>query len=68
MEDDFKRIQFRIYHNKELPKLIGLPKYTLNRDLKPHREALGKRLGNHWTFEQVIRILKIYGIAYIIVS
>ena len=68
MEDDFKKIQFRMYHNKELPQLIGLPKYTLNRDLKPLRKQLGLRMGNYWTFEQIKRILKIFGIPYIIVA
>ncbi len=62
----FLKVQFRIYHNKELPGLIGINKRTLNRDLKPHRLSLGKRMGYYWTFQQVSIILKIFGIAYVI--
>lgn len=68
MEDDFKKIQFRMYHNKELPSLISLPKHTINRDLKPLRKQLGHRMGHYWTFEQVRTILKFFAIAYVIVD
>jgi hypothetical protein len=68
MDEPFKQVQFRMYHNKELPDLIGLPKATLNRDLKPLRKQLGPRMGHHWTFEQVIKILKIFAIPYIVVQ
>ena len=67
MDDDFKRIQCRLYHNKELPELIGLPKYTINRDLKPHRNTIGVKLGYYWNFEQIRKILKIFAIPYVIV-
>ncbi len=64
----FKKIQFRLYHHKEIPALVGTNKRTLNRDLMPHRERLGKRMGYLWTFEQVTKILKIFGIPYIVVE
>jgi hypothetical protein len=67
MEDDFLRVQIRMYHNKELPALIGLPKATLNRDLKPHRKVLGRRIGYYWTFDQIRKILKMFAIPYVIV-
>jgi hypothetical protein len=68
MDEPFKQVQFRMYHHYELPALLGIPKSTLNRDLKPFREKLGPRMGNRWTFEQVIKILKIFAIPYIVVQ
>jgi len=67
MDDPFIEVQYRMYHNKELPALIGLPKYTLNRDLRPLRNQIGQKMGHYWTFAQVIKILKLFGIPYVVV-
>lgn len=67
MEDAFQEIQFRMYHNKELPKLVGMEKWTFAREIKVHKEKLGPMLGYHWRFQQVTMILKIFGVPYIIV-
>lgn len=67
MEDAFKQVHFRMYHNKEIPALIGIEPWTFAREIKRHKEKLGPRLGYHWTFQQVLSILKIYGVPYIIV-
>lgn len=68
MDDEFKKIQCRVYHNKELPKIIGLPKSIINKDLLPHRQSLGPRMGYYWTFEQLRMILKIFAVPYVIVQ
>ena len=64
MREEVLILQFRQYFHKEIPALVGTSKWSLNRDLRPHRKALGIRYGNRWQFEQVVMILKIFGIAY----
>lgn len=68
MDDAFKKVQFRMYHNKELPALVGIEKWTFAREIKRHKKTLGPKIGYHWRFEQVLMILKIYGVPYIVVS
>ncbi len=64
MSDEVLTLQFRQYFHKEIPALVGTSKWNLNRDLRPHRKTLGKRNGNRWQFEQVVKILEIFGIAF----
>ena len=68
MDDAFQKVRFRMYHNKEIPKLIGVEKWTFAREIKRHKAALGPKIGYHWRFEQVIKILKIFGIPYVVVE
>lgn len=63
-EDEPLRIQHRQYFHKEIPSLVGISKWLLNRELRPHRKTLGKRDGYRWQFEQVLLILQIFGIPY----
>ena len=58
------RLIRRQYYHKEIPSLVGQSKWTLNRELRPHRQKLGKRDGFRWEFEQVLAILEIFGIPY----
>ena len=37
MEEAFQKVHFRMYHNKEIPSLIGLEKWTFAREIKRHR-------------------------------
>ena len=68
MEDAFQKVHFRMYHNKDIPALVGIEPWTFARDIKPHKKRLGPRMGYHWKFEQVLMILKIFGVPYIVVE
>lgn len=61
------RLIRRQYYHKEIPTLVGLSKWNLNRELRPHRDKLGERDGYRWQFEQVLAILDIFGIPYTLV-
>lgn len=68
MENTFQKVHFRMYHEKEIPVLIGLEKWTFASELERHKATLGSKIGYYWTFKQVLMILKIFGIPYIIVE
>ena len=68
MNEEVVTIQFRQYFHKEIPALVGTSKWNLNRDLRPHRKELGNRNGNRWRYEQVLLILKLFGIPYVVIK
>ncbi len=61
MQSDEKIIRLRQvwYFTKEVAALLELSKAMFEREILPHREALGKKPGKKWTNLQVKKILYI---------
>ena len=55
-------IEIKAYSPAELSRLYGVSKWTLNRWLKPHRDAIGKRAGLYYTSKQVKTIFDKIGL------
>jgi hypothetical protein len=68
MENTFQKVHIRMYHEKEIPVLIGVEKRTIASEIERHKAKLGSKIGYYWKFEQVLMILKIFGIRYVIVE
>lgn len=61
-------IVIKPYTSAELAILYNASKSTFNRDLKPHKEKLGRRLGHRWSVRQVELILELFGRPYRIIE
>lgn len=62
------KVEVRPYYHTEIVRLFNTSKSTFNRDLRPHRKKLGKRIGNRWSIKQVKMIFEIFDTPYIIVE
>ena len=58
------KIVIKPYTSQELAEMFNASKSTFNRDIKPHREKLGRRIGHRWSVLQVEAILAIFGRPY----
>jgi hypothetical protein len=61
MEENVTPVPVKPYLPIELAKLYDTSKTTFNRDIRPHRAMLGKRVGNRWSIRQVEMIFGIMG-------
>ena len=55
-------VQIRSYSIGELSKLYDMSVKTMNRWLKPHTEAIGKREGRYYTVKQIQQIFDLLGL------
>jgi hypothetical protein len=62
------KVTIKPYTSKELAGMFNASKSTFNRDLKPHREKLGLRLGHRWNIHQVELILALFGRPYVLIE
>lgn len=61
-------VEYRRYTQAEINKLIGGSRSKFNRELAPHRKALGPRIGHTWSIEQVKKIFNIFDRPYVIIT
>jgi hypothetical protein len=54
--------EVKAYSPSELADIYKVSNCTLNRWLKPHREAIGKRQGLYYTVKQIRIIFEILGL------
>lgn len=62
------KVEVRPYLHSELVRLFHTSKSSFNKDLKAHREKLGKRNGNRWSIKQVEMIFALFDTPYVIVD
>ena len=62
------KVEVRPYLHSELVRLFHTSKSSFNKDLKPHREKLGKRNGYRWSIKQVEMIFELFDAPYIIID
>ena len=55
-------VEIRSYSIGELSKLYDMSVKTMNRWLKPHTEAIGKREGRYYTVKQIQQIFDLLGL------
>ena len=51
--------------SKELAKIYNTSKSTFNKDLKPYRKQLGRRIGHRWSLKQVELIFNLLSWPYV---
>lgn len=55
-------VEMRSYSIGELSQLYDMSVKTMNRWLKPHSDAIGKRHGRYYTVKQIKQIFELLGL------
>ena len=62
MNENPKIIKVRPYNMKQLASLYGMGYKTIRKWLKAHEPSIGKKIGNFYSFRQVIIIFQKLGL------